>query len=110
MPGYESAPENEASDPGFGARYPLALVTAKAALHFLNSSYANLPRPLRAEREPRLDLHPADAAPRGIADGDEVRVFNRPGGGATAGAGRDRSAQAWWRCRRGGGRRSAPGA
>jgi anaerobic selenocysteine-containing dehydrogenase len=79
LPGYEPAPENAAGDPGLGEHYPLALVSAKGALHFLNSSYANLPRPLRAEREPRLDVHPTDAAPRGITDGDEVRVFNRRG-------------------------------
>jgi anaerobic selenocysteine-containing dehydrogenase len=79
QPGYEPASENAASDPGLGEHYPLALVAAKGALHFLNSSYANLPRPLRAEQEPRLDVHPTDAAPRGITDGDEVRVFNRRG-------------------------------
>ncbi len=79
LPGYEPAPESAAGDPALAARYPLALVAAKGALHFLNSSYANLPRHLKAEREPRLDVHPADAAPRGIADGDEARVFNGRG-------------------------------
>jgi anaerobic selenocysteine-containing dehydrogenase len=79
LPGYEPAPEHAAGDPGCGEHYPLALVTAKGAVHFLNSSYANLPRHLRAEREPRLDIHPTDAAPREIADGDEVRVFNGRG-------------------------------
>ena len=57
----------------------MSLVTSKSALHFLNSSYANLSRNLRAEGEPLLDLHPADAASRGIADGDRVRVFNDRG-------------------------------
>jgi anaerobic selenocysteine-containing dehydrogenase len=62
-----------------GGRYPLSLITAKSALHFLNSSFANLPRHLKAEGEPRLLMHPADAAPRGIADGDVVRVENGQG-------------------------------
>ena len=31
------------------------------------------------EGEPRLELHSADAASRGIADGDTVRVFNDRG-------------------------------
>jgi anaerobic selenocysteine-containing dehydrogenase len=31
------------------------------------------------EREPRLEMHPRDAAERGIADGDMVRVFNDRG-------------------------------
>jgi anaerobic selenocysteine-containing dehydrogenase len=58
---------------------PLALVTAKSAHHFLNSTYANLPRHLAGEGEPLLDLHPDDAAARGIADGDAVRVSNARG-------------------------------
>ncbi len=60
-------------------RYPLALITAKSSLHFLNTSYANMPRQLRAAREPRLDLHPDDAAVRQICDGDWVRIFNDRG-------------------------------
>jgi anaerobic selenocysteine-containing dehydrogenase len=79
LPGYEPASESAASDRGSGAPYPLALVAAKGALHFLNSSFANLPRQLRAEREPWLDVHPTDAALRGITDGDEVRVCNERG-------------------------------
>jgi anaerobic selenocysteine-containing dehydrogenase len=54
-------------------------VAAKEALHFLNSSYANLPWHLRAEDEPLLDIHNSDAAQRGIVDGDPVRVFNERG-------------------------------
>jgi anaerobic selenocysteine-containing dehydrogenase len=54
-------------------------MTAKSALHFLNSSYANLPRQLRAEKEPVADIHPADASARAIASGDLIRVFNDRG-------------------------------
>jgi anaerobic selenocysteine-containing dehydrogenase len=66
-------------DPPPGDDEPLALVTAKSAHHFLNSTYANLPRHLAGEGEPLLDLHPDDAAARGIADGDVVRVSNARG-------------------------------
>jgi anaerobic selenocysteine-containing dehydrogenase len=66
-------------DPPPGDPEPLALMTAKSAHHFLNSTYANLPRHLAAEGEPRLDLHADDAAARGIADGDVVRVRNARG-------------------------------
>ena len=34
---------------------------------------------LDVEGEPALELHPGDAAARGIADGDRVRVFNDRG-------------------------------
>lgn len=66
-------------DPPPGDDEPLALMTAKSAHHFLNSQYANLPRHLAGEGEPLLELHPDDAAPRGIADGDQVRVSNARG-------------------------------
>jgi anaerobic selenocysteine-containing dehydrogenase len=60
-------------------RYPLAFLSPPAR-HFLNSSFANLARFREFEREPHLDMHPRDAASRGIADGDRVRVFNDRGG------------------------------
>jgi anaerobic selenocysteine-containing dehydrogenase len=69
--------------PGFhpppGDDEPLALITAKSAHHFLNSTYANLPRHLAGEGEPMLELHPDDAASRGIEDGSTVRVRNTRG-------------------------------
>ena len=79
LPTFEPATESPAGDAALAARFPLLLMTPKTPLHFLNSSYANLPRHLRAESEPRLDVHPADAESRGIADGDPVRVFNDRG-------------------------------
>jgi anaerobic selenocysteine-containing dehydrogenase len=69
-PGFEPPP---------GDDEPLALMTAKSAHHFLNSTYANLPRHLAGEGEPLLDLHPDDAADRDIAAGDVVRVHNARG-------------------------------
>jgi anaerobic selenocysteine-containing dehydrogenase len=60
-------------------RYPLILLTPKSALRFLNSSYANLPRHVRAEGEPVADISGPDADSRGIADGQLVRVESRHG-------------------------------
>ena len=79
LPTFEPANESPAGNAALAARFPLLLMTPKTPLHFLNSSYANLPRHLRAEPEPKLDIHPADAESRGIADGDPVRVFNDRG-------------------------------
>ncbi|MEO6222862.1 MAG: molybdopterin dinucleotide binding domain-containing protein, partial [Vicinamibacterales bacterium] len=79
LPGYDPAAESPAGDSTLRAHYPLALVTAKSALHFLNSSYANMPRLLHAEKEPFADIHPADAEARTITDGALVRVFNDRG-------------------------------
>jgi anaerobic selenocysteine-containing dehydrogenase len=49
------------------------------ARNFLNSSFAHLKRFRDLEGEPRLEMHAADAAARGIRDGDYVRVFNARG-------------------------------
>src|SRR5688572_8742344 len=79
LPGYTPAEESPHGSSPLLSRFPLALVTAKSALHFLNSSYANQPRHLRAEKEPLADIHPTDASTRSIIDGDLVRVFNDRG-------------------------------
>jgi anaerobic selenocysteine-containing dehydrogenase len=51
----------------------LRLITPKAH-HFLNSSFANMPRHRAAQKGPRLQIHPTDAAARAIRDGDKARV------------------------------------
>ena len=59
-------------------KYPLAFISPPAR-NFLNSSFANLPFALKEAGEPTLDIHPRDAAARGIAEGDAVRIFNARG-------------------------------
>jgi anaerobic selenocysteine-containing dehydrogenase len=71
-------PPAEVADEALAERYPLAFLSPPAR-HFLNSTFANLARFRDFEREPHLDLHPKDAAARGIRDGDRVRVFNDRG-------------------------------
>jgi len=79
LPVYQPARESPHGDSVLASRYPLVLMSAKSELHFLNSSYANLPRQLRAAREPLLDIHPLDAEARRVSDGSKVRVFNERG-------------------------------
>jgi anaerobic selenocysteine-containing dehydrogenase len=71
-------PPAEATGSAAAARYPLAFISPPAR-HFLNSTFANLARFREFEREPHLEIHPSDAAARGIADADRVRVFNDRG-------------------------------
>jgi anaerobic selenocysteine-containing dehydrogenase len=71
-------PPAEVSDQKLAERFPLAFLSPPAR-HFLNSSFANLPRFREFEREPHLDMHPDDAAERGIRDGEPVRLFNDRG-------------------------------
>ena len=95
-------------DPPPGDDEPLALMTVKSAHHFLNSTYANLPRHLAGEGEPLLELHADDAAPRGIADGDVGPRQQRPRRGRRARAARRRRPAAEWsRCPPAGGPRAA---
>jgi len=49
------------------------------ARHYLNSTFVNVESLRAAVGEPSLQIHPDDAAPRGIADGARVRVHNDRG-------------------------------
>lgn len=79
LPAYIPPRESPVGGSELATRYPLSLLTPKSTLHFLNSSYANLPRHLKAEQEPRLEIHPDDAIIRGIEDRDMVRIYNDRG-------------------------------
>ena len=71
-------PPAEVADSALAERFPLALITPKTHL-FLNSTFANQARQHSAQPSPAVVLHPADAAARGVNDGDQVRVFNGRG-------------------------------
>ena len=74
VPNYESA----VSSPELATRYPLAMISPPAR-NFLNSSFVNVQSLRSIEGEPLLEIHAADAAARGIASGQRVRVFNDRG-------------------------------
>jgi anaerobic selenocysteine-containing dehydrogenase len=78
LPFYNPPAESASSNPDLARRYPLAFLSPPAR-NFLNSSFANLKRFRDLEGGPRLEMHPEDAAARGIRDGDTVRVFNDRG-------------------------------
>jgi len=70
--------ESPASTPELAARYPLAMISPPAR-HFLNSTFVNVKSLRSIEGEPLVEIHPDDAALRGIADGAVVAVFNDRG-------------------------------
>jgi anaerobic selenocysteine-containing dehydrogenase len=76
--GYTPAHETSQRDTTLAREYPLALVTP-ANHFFLNSIFANVSRQQQRSGVATLLIHPDDAAPRGIAGGDEVRVGNARG-------------------------------
>lgn len=81
--GHGGLPTHRAPSEGPGSelatRYPLVLATPKTHTRFLNSSYSHLPKHGPAEGAPYAELDPADAAARGITEGDLVEVFNDRG-------------------------------
>ena len=72
----DHVPNHEAG--GSSAAYPLAMISPPAR-HFLNSSFVNVQSLRSIEGEPLLEIHPHDAAPRGITSGVLVEVFNERG-------------------------------
>ena len=63
---------------GSSSSYPLAMISPPAR-NFINSTLVNV-KSLRAiEGQPMVEIHPEDAATRGIYSGDAVRVFNDRG-------------------------------
>jgi anaerobic selenocysteine-containing dehydrogenase len=78
LPTYTPPRESVGSNPVLALRYPLAMISPPAR-NALNSSFANLPVFAENEATPHLEIHPDDAAARGIATGDRVRVFNDRG-------------------------------
>jgi anaerobic selenocysteine-containing dehydrogenase len=78
VPDFIPPHESVQSAPELARRYPLALISP-AAHAFLNSTFANLPKQVRQELRPFIEIHPDDASARGISNGDAVRAFNERG-------------------------------
>jgi len=76
LPDYIAPLEDTRSE--LAQRFPLAMISPPAR-HFLNSSFVNVKSLRAVEGEPWLDIHPDDAAARGIHEGGYVRVFNERG-------------------------------
>ncbi len=66
--------------PQASSPFPLEFLSRKAD-HYMNTTFANLPGHRSMERQTAgiLDMHATDAAPRGIATGDAVEVWNARG-------------------------------
>jgi anaerobic selenocysteine-containing dehydrogenase len=73
---YEPPVESRLGDRGLAARYPLELISPKND-DSMNSTFGN--RPYVDSQTALVTIHPEDAARRGIADGDALRIFNGRG-------------------------------
>ena len=78
LPTHTPLAESADGSPDLHAKYPLALLTPSTH-HFLNTTFGNVPALVHKEGTPFIEINGADAAARGIAQGDLVRVFNDRG-------------------------------
>jgi anaerobic selenocysteine-containing dehydrogenase len=78
LPGFK--PPTESRWGKDAKRFPLEFLSRKAD-NYMNSTFANLNghRKMEARTNQRLEMHPADAAARGIGEGDAVRIWNDRG-------------------------------
>jgi anaerobic selenocysteine-containing dehydrogenase len=80
LPVYEPARESHRGS-ALARRYPLVLTQGRTLTHF-HGFYDHgraLPSLAKADPEPRLWISPGDAAARGLADGDPIRIVNDRG-------------------------------
>ncbi|MBI3696306.1 MAG: molybdopterin-dependent oxidoreductase [Acidobacteria bacterium] len=76
LPAYTPPTESRLGDAGLRQRYPLELISPKAA-ELVNSTFSNVA--CGAQAGSRLEIHPEDAVRRDIENGAVVRVFNDRG-------------------------------
>ena len=77
LPVYHEPIEASRDNP-LARRLPLTLLFSHSPYR-IHSTFANMPMLKKLEPEPILEIHPADAAARGVSDGDMVRVYNDRG-------------------------------
>ncbi|MGW8206245.1 MAG: molybdopterin-containing oxidoreductase family protein [Hyphomicrobiaceae bacterium] len=78
LPDYVPARETPTNNPDLAKKYPLNIVSPKSH-GFLNSCYANMEQKIKSQGEQFVLINAADAGPRGIVDGDRVKVENNRG-------------------------------
>jgi anaerobic selenocysteine-containing dehydrogenase len=78
LPAYTPPLEDPQTRLDLADRYPLQLLSPPRP-QFLNSTFANQPHHRKSAGEPTVELSAADAARRGLADGQWAEVFNDRG-------------------------------
>ena len=74
LPVYREPAESPVSTPEIAAAYPLVLTSGARTKFDTHSQHQRLERMRRAVPDPLIELHPLDAGPRGIRDGEPVQV------------------------------------
>jgi anaerobic selenocysteine-containing dehydrogenase len=79
LPVYIEPEESPVSNSLLARKYPLVLITGARVPFYTHSKWRNVPWLSEFQPEPVANLNPADAASRGILEGDPVLVFNDHG-------------------------------
>lgn len=79
LPVYREPAESPVSTPELLNDYPLVLTSGGRQKFFTHSQQRNFPAMLQHDSFPRVQIHPDDAAQRGINEGDEVEISSPRG-------------------------------
>jgi anaerobic selenocysteine-containing dehydrogenase len=79
LPVYVEPQESPLSRPELAGQFPLVFNSGARIQSDFRSQHHNIPGLLKLQPEPRVTLHPQDAAPRGIQSGDAVFVVTPRG-------------------------------
>jgi anaerobic selenocysteine-containing dehydrogenase len=79
LPVYTEPEESPLSRPDLAASFPLVLTTGARSLAYTHSCFRNIEQLRKLMPDPLIDINPADAAQRGIKDGDMVEVSSPRG-------------------------------
>lgn len=74
LPTYYEPAESPVSQPELAQAYPLVLTTGARYQPFVHSQLHDIPALRKIMPDPRAEIHPSQAAPLGIKDGDPVII------------------------------------
>lgn len=78
LPTYHPPPESAEVKPELARRYPLIGTTRRPGI-YIHTRYRNIPELRKREPHASVRIHPRDAEPRGVGDGEDVLVESREG-------------------------------
>ena len=79
LPVYQEPSEGPLGSPELAKEFPLVLTTGTRIQSTFRSQHLNIPGLLKLQDKPNILIHPEDAGPRGIRDGDKVLVRTKRG-------------------------------
>jgi anaerobic selenocysteine-containing dehydrogenase len=79
LPVYQEPSEGPIGSPELAEEFPLVLTTGTRIQSAFRSQHLNIPGLLKLQDKPNILIHPEDAKPRGIREGDRVWVRTKRG-------------------------------